>query len=351
LSAFSRPSLRRAAGRPDDSASRASRISARRDVLAALAQGRHAQLDHVEAVEQILAEARRLDHRLQVLVGGAEDAHIHGRLGRVAEAAELLLLDRPQQLDLHRQRQIAHLVEEQRAAVGRLEEAFPIGVGAGEGALAGAEELALHQVLGDRPAVDRHEGRRRGAELVDHPRRALLAAARFARDEDRRLAAGQLLDQRAHLHHRRRSPIRLELSLRAVAPGRHREHRLHQRPQLVDGDRLGEIVEGAGLEGRHRVVHAAEGGDHRHRQVAHVLGDVAHQLQAVAVGQAHVGQAQAVALLAEQAAGLGQAGRAVAGQAQAQQESSSSSRMSSSSSTMSTSGPLERARLSVWVMV
>jgi hypothetical protein len=54
-------------------------------------------------------------------VGGAEDAHIHRRLGRVAEAAELLFLDRPQQLDLHRQRQIAHLVEEQRAPVGRLE--------------------------------------------------------------------------------------------------------------------------------------------------------------------------------------------------------------------------------------
>ena len=49
----------------------------------------------------------------------------------VSQAAELLLLDRPQQLDLHRQRQIAHLVEEQGAAVGRLEN-LPVGIGTGE---------------------------------------------------------------------------------------------------------------------------------------------------------------------------------------------------------------------------
>ena len=52
-------------------------------------------------------------------------------LGR-ADLADLLLLDRAQQLDLHLQRQVGDFVEEQRAAVGRLEKTVAVCVGAGE---------------------------------------------------------------------------------------------------------------------------------------------------------------------------------------------------------------------------
>ena len=76
---------------------------------------------------------------------------------RRADLAHLLFLDRAQQLHLHRERQVGDFVEEQRAAVGGLEESVAIGLGAGERALAVAEELALHQVLGNRAAVHRDE--------------------------------------------------------------------------------------------------------------------------------------------------------------------------------------------------
>ena len=52
-------------------------------------------------------------------------------------------------------RKIGDFVQEQRAAVGGLEEAVAVGLGAGERALAVAEELALHQVFGNRTAVHR----------------------------------------------------------------------------------------------------------------------------------------------------------------------------------------------------
>ena len=97
------------------------------NVLAHVAQRRHAQLDHVQPVVQVMAELARLDAVGQVLVRGADDAHVHRVLLGGADLAHLLLLDRAQQLDLHRQRQIGHLVEEQRAAVGGLEEAVAIG--------------------------------------------------------------------------------------------------------------------------------------------------------------------------------------------------------------------------------
>ena len=59
--------------------------------------------------------------------------------------------------------------------------------------------------LPDRAAVDRDE-RLLGARPleVDHASGQLLAAARFAVDEHRRLALGEPLDQPAHLLHRGR---------------------------------------------------------------------------------------------------------------------------------------------------
>ena len=167
-----------------------------RNVLAHLAQRRHRELDHVQPVVEVLAEVAGLDQRRELLVRRADDAHVDRLLLRRADLAHLLLLDRAQQLDLHRQRQVGDFVEEQRAAVRGLEEAVAVAFGAGERALPVAEELALHQVLGDRAAVHGDErllGAR--AAAVDHPRGELLAAARLAVDEHRRLALGEPLDQ------------------------------------------------------------------------------------------------------------------------------------------------------------
>ena len=75
----------------------------------------------------------------------------------VADPDDDPLLERAQQLHLQRERHLADLVEEQRAAVGRLELALLVGDRAGEGALHVAEQLALEQVLGDGAAVDGDE--------------------------------------------------------------------------------------------------------------------------------------------------------------------------------------------------
>ena len=74
-----------------------------------------------------------------------------------AEAHELALLHHAQQLGLGLQRDVADLVEEQRALVRQLEEAL-LGVdGAGEGALHVAEEVRLQQVVGQAAGVDDDE--------------------------------------------------------------------------------------------------------------------------------------------------------------------------------------------------
>ncbi len=117
----------------------------------------------VEPVEEVLAE-RALAHRLpEVHVGRGDDPDVHGDGAGAAEALDLALLQRAQELGLEVDAQAAHLVEEQRAAVGQLELAGLARVGAGEGALLVAEQLRLEQGVGDRRPGSRRRTAGRGA--------------------------------------------------------------------------------------------------------------------------------------------------------------------------------------------
>ena len=99
----------------------------------------------------------RLRWRAQVHVGGGQDAHVDPAGLAGAEPLELAALQHAQELDLAGRREVADLVEEQRAAVGRLEAADAALDRAGEGARLGAEELALQQLVGQRARVHLHE--------------------------------------------------------------------------------------------------------------------------------------------------------------------------------------------------
>jgi hypothetical protein len=58
-----------------------------------------------------------------------------GFLGHATDLAHTFFLNRPQQLDLHGERQISHFVEKQGAAAGRLKETFTVAVGTGKAPL------------------------------------------------------------------------------------------------------------------------------------------------------------------------------------------------------------------------
>ena len=92
-------------------------------------------MDHVDPVEEVLAEAPRLHLLVEVLVGGGDDPDVH-RLGPVlAHARHLSVLQRAQELHLERVRHLPDLVEEEGPAVRRLELPRPGGHRPGEGAL------------------------------------------------------------------------------------------------------------------------------------------------------------------------------------------------------------------------
>ena len=110
--------------------------------------GGQEDLEGVEAEEKVLAELLVLDHVAQVAIGGAEDPDVDAERLVLAHAADLARFEEPEQLDLHALVELADLVEEERAAVGDLEEPLAVGIGAGERPLAMAEQLALDEVFG-----------------------------------------------------------------------------------------------------------------------------------------------------------------------------------------------------------
>ncbi len=99
-----------------------------RNVLAPLAQARQTDADDVQAVEQVLAEQAVLDPRFQVLVRRRDDADVGLDRRMAADPVEVAIGQHAQQAGLQFGRHVADFVEEQRAALGLLEAAAPLGL-------------------------------------------------------------------------------------------------------------------------------------------------------------------------------------------------------------------------------
>jgi hypothetical protein len=112
-----------------------------RDVGRALAQWRQAQVDDIEAIEEVLAESARLHLAPEVAVADGDDAHVHLERVTAAHSMHLALLQHPEQLGLHGERDLRHFVEDQGAAGGHLESPRAARDRAGEGTALVTEEL------------------------------------------------------------------------------------------------------------------------------------------------------------------------------------------------------------------
>src|SRR5262249_15132318 len=122
-------------------------------VLTALPKRWERDRDHVQAIEEILAEPARLDLGAEIAVRRGHEPEIDAARHGVAHAPDLRILEHAQKLHLERGGHLAHFVEEERPAVRRFEEADPVFGRTGERALAIAEELALEKVLGNGSAI------------------------------------------------------------------------------------------------------------------------------------------------------------------------------------------------------
>ena len=102
-------------------------------------------------------------------------------------------LEHPEQEGLRLQREFGDLVQEEGAAVGILEIALARLRGAGEGALHVAEELGIHEFLGEGAAVHDEEAVVfPGGILMDDPCEVFLADTAFAQDHDAQVRGREL---------------------------------------------------------------------------------------------------------------------------------------------------------------
>ena len=179
-------------------------ITERREIFATFAQRGKLELDDLEAIVEILAEAALLDLLLEIAVGRGDDPHIDLDAARAPDPLELPLLQDPQHLGLGLGRHVADLIEEDRAAFRGLESAHTLLIRARKGALLVAEELALDQLAVDRRTVDGHEGTIAPARQgVEPPRHQLLSGAALSTNEHGNVRVGDLLDDLPNFLHLR----------------------------------------------------------------------------------------------------------------------------------------------------
>src|SRR5690606_26495157 len=166
-----------------------------RNILRAIAQRHRANREHAEPEEQIFAETALPDLVLQIAIRRRDDPHVDVPRLLLADALERAFLEHAQQLALELERDLADLVEKQRAAVGELEAADAVAQRTRKRTAHVTEKLALEQVPRDRRAV--HADQRAlapRARIVDRARDQFLARARFACDQHRRIRIRDELD-------------------------------------------------------------------------------------------------------------------------------------------------------------
>ncbi len=189
---------------------------------------------------------------------------------------------------------------------------------AGEGAALVAEELGLEQVARDGGGVDGDEGRVAArAVAVQRARHQLLAAARLAVDQHGGVRVREPADGAEDLLHRRRlaedlggerGVLACTILVRGLL-----ERTAHERHRLVHVEGLGQVLEGAALEGRHRAVEVRVRGHDDDRQLRVAGLHLLQQVQAGFAGHADIGQQHGRRLRRALELGERVAGRAEAG--------------------------------------
>jgi len=237
--------------------------------------------DDLEPVVEILAESLGGDSLLQIPVGRRDQAEIDFDLRGTAHPPKLVPLDDAQELGLSGGIELTDLVEEQRAAVGELEQALLPIVRPSEGTALVSEQLVLEDFSPQRRAVE-------GDEEVVLPRPGrmqrsrdeLLARAALAEYENARLVAPDTCNRGVHLGHRRRPPCqpeRLERRTRgrvSISAGRLRDQPFEPgEDQLACEGRSDEVC-GAELHGVDRFLERGRRPEHDDGEIRALLRDV-----------------------------------------------------------------------------
>ncbi|OQA26793.1 MAG: hypothetical protein BWY59_01262 [Verrucomicrobia bacterium ADurb.Bin345] len=229
---------------------------------------------HLEPEIQVFPKLPVGHHGFQVAVRGRQHAHVHLARLRRPHALDHAVLEHPEQFRLAFDLHVADFVQKNGAAVGDLEFALAACFRARERPFFVPEQLAFHQGVGNRRAIDhdKRPGFPRPVEM-DVPGDHLLAGARFALDQHRARNARRAADRIEDLLHGRALPNEVaegrgvadqfaQLAVFAAQLGL-LERLAHHHQQLVLVERFCQIVAGALFHrGDRRLNGGVRGHDH-----------------------------------------------------------------------------------------
>ena len=177
----------------------------RDDVLPSIAQRWHLEVNHPEAVHQVLAELPRSNQLGEVPGRRRNHANVDPRgMALGANGLNLAVLEEAQQHRLHAQAHLADFVEENRAAVSDLQLPWLVAIGAGKTAFDVPEQFRLEERIGQGGAIDGDEGTRVASRVrVDMTGDEILADAALTSNQDLGIAAGHAPHERENLAHLR----------------------------------------------------------------------------------------------------------------------------------------------------
>ena len=110
-----------------------------------LAQWRHKEGNHVQAIKKVFPEVSFLNLLFEILVGSADNSYVHGQIRPGANRGKALFLDHAQHFRLSAQAHIANLVQEERASICQFEPPDLVFMRARESSLDVAKQLALQE--------------------------------------------------------------------------------------------------------------------------------------------------------------------------------------------------------------
>jgi hypothetical protein len=196
-----------------------------RQVLAPVAQARHAQEEAAQTIVEVGTEAPGPHLGAQVDPARRQDADVDGARVRRAQGLHQAGVEEARELALAVPREPVDAVEEEGAAVGHPGEALPHFGRLGEHPRHVAEELAVEELLGQPGGVDTDE-RPAGAppEAMEGLGDRALAAPRLPLDEDRDVGRGDLLDLVEQLADGRRAADQIAPYGALSLPIRHSRH-------------------------------------------------------------------------------------------------------------------------------
>ena len=133
-------------------------VEERYHVIAPLAKRRDANLDHVQAIVEILTKCACLDLCGQIAIGRRDEANIAGG-GRSlrADGVNLATLGEPEQHRLHAQTHLSQFVQKEGSAVRLTDQSGLVAVRPGEAATHMPEQLRFEQRFRNAAAIDGDE--------------------------------------------------------------------------------------------------------------------------------------------------------------------------------------------------